>query len=266
MAHAVPTRRSSDLKEILPIHPNEKNDFYNEFQINYINQTPFIYECRIKRHDGEYRFMRINATPRYNSSNDFIGFITHNIDIHERRDAELYIEQQRDYFYNLINAGEAFIYVYDLNGELTYVNNPMLDYLGVKFEDLIENKGLDNFFHSDSEKDPNQIFTIVNKNESTIYEQQLLNGRTGEYRWFRFVRSPSYNNLNTLTNWIVQAIDIDDVKKSEEAIRLSEQKVRASERYYRMLSNAGDTMVWVCDENNQCTYVNEPWIDFTGKN
>ncbi len=45
---------------------------------------------------------------------------------------------------------------------------------------------------------------------------------------------------------------------------LREQALRASEQRFRTMADAVPVLIWVCDTRKQCTYLNRPWLDFTG--
>jgi len=48
----------------------------------------FSMDYRIRHFSGEYRWIQDDGTPRYNSKNEFIGYIGHCLDISERKTAE----------------------------------------------------------------------------------------------------------------------------------------------------------------------------------
>ena len=44
-----------------------------------------------------------------------------------------------------------------------------------------------------------------------------------------------------------------------------ETAVRESEERFRAMADAAPVMIWVSDSSNQCTYFNQPWLDFVGR-
>jgi PAS domain S-box-containing protein len=59
-------------------------------------RRPFTMEYRLRRADGEYRWVLDHGVPRYMPEGEFAGYIGSCIDITERRQAELQLQQQRD--------------------------------------------------------------------------------------------------------------------------------------------------------------------------
>jgi PAS domain S-box-containing protein len=54
------------------------------------------------------------------------------------------------------------------------------------------------------------------------------------------------------------ARDITESKRVEEALRESEER-------FRLVANSAPVMIWMSGTDKLCTYVNEPWLDFTGR-
>jgi PAS domain S-box-containing protein len=45
----------------------------------------------------------------------------------------------------------------------------------------------------------------------------------------------------------------------------AESRIRESEARFNEMADAAPVMIWMTDENNKITYLNEKWLDFTGK-
>jgi len=45
----------------------------------------------------------------------------------------------------------------------------------------------------------------------------------------------------------------------------SAHRVRESEERFRLVANTAPVMIWMVGPNKLCTYVNQPWLDFTGR-
>jgi signal transduction histidine kinase len=58
------------------------------YQKAFQQRKPFELECRLGRHDGEYRWVVLAGVPRYNETGSFTGYIGASIDITDRKLAE----------------------------------------------------------------------------------------------------------------------------------------------------------------------------------
>ncbi len=70
------------------VHPDDVQGCFDGFLPNFHARTPFRMEFRLKRFDGEYRWVIESGIPRYTSGGEFAGYIGSNIDITDRKRAE----------------------------------------------------------------------------------------------------------------------------------------------------------------------------------
>jgi PAS domain S-box-containing protein len=71
------------------VHPDERDLFVQHFFNTLQQQLPYEDEFRAMRQDGEYRWLLTMGVPRFNTQNQFLGYIGSTIDITERKIAEL---------------------------------------------------------------------------------------------------------------------------------------------------------------------------------
>jgi PAS domain S-box-containing protein len=70
------------------VHPDDIQDSLHICRTAFDTQQPFEVEFRLRRYDGEYRWIHDAGTPRYASNSEFLGFIGSAFDITERKGAE----------------------------------------------------------------------------------------------------------------------------------------------------------------------------------
>jgi len=74
-------------------HPDDIERVEASYRAHVAAREPFRMEFRVRRHDGEYRWVLNSGTPRINDVGDFGGYIGSCIDITDRKDSE--IEHER---------------------------------------------------------------------------------------------------------------------------------------------------------------------------
>ena len=77
------------------IHPNDLAGCLKTYVTAFDARQPFTMEYRLRRHDGEYRWISDHGVPRYDSESDFLGYIGSCVDLTERRQAEAEALRQR---------------------------------------------------------------------------------------------------------------------------------------------------------------------------
>ena len=77
------------------IHPDDRERCLAEYADAFDARRQFALEYRLRRHDGEYRWIADRGTPRWGPEGTFAGYIGCAEDITPRRDAELTAERHR---------------------------------------------------------------------------------------------------------------------------------------------------------------------------
>ncbi len=82
--------------------------------------------------------------------------------------------------------------------------------------------------------------------------------KDGKWIWVTLTVSVVKDDLGKPDYFISVIEDITARKQAEAALRESESR-------FREMADCTPVMIWTCDTDRQCTWVNRPWIDFTGR-
>ena len=75
------------------IHPEDYDRCMETYATSFEAREPFEMEYRLRRFDGEYRWVLDHGIPRFSSGGDFLGYVGSLIDITERKQVEAEREQ-----------------------------------------------------------------------------------------------------------------------------------------------------------------------------
>src|SRR6266478_6397816 len=78
------------------VHREDIDHCLDVYQNSFSARESFTMECRLRRSDGEYRWVLDIGTPRFASDGAFLGYIGSCIDITERKAAEVEARQRRE--------------------------------------------------------------------------------------------------------------------------------------------------------------------------
>ncbi len=84
------------------VHPDEMQRCLEIYTGAFDRRETFRIEYRLRRHDGEYRWILDDGSPRYDSKGEFVGYIGHCLDITERKQAEEELRQHRNNLEELV--------------------------------------------------------------------------------------------------------------------------------------------------------------------
>ena len=70
------------------VHPEDRNGCLDTYTRAFDQQQPFNMQYRLRRHDGEYRWLLDTAVPRFEPDGSFAGYIGSCIDVTDRERAE----------------------------------------------------------------------------------------------------------------------------------------------------------------------------------
>ena len=76
------------------VHPGDLRHCTEVHDRSIEQRERFSVECRLRRHDGTYRWVVCAGVPRFSLAREFLGHICSCMDITERREAELQIQRQ----------------------------------------------------------------------------------------------------------------------------------------------------------------------------
>lgn len=97
----------------------------------------FTMQYRLRRHDGEYRWVSDNGIPRYDAEGKFAGYIGSCVDITERRKAEEALRQSEERFRQVAEHVGDFIWEIDAAGLYTYTSPSVEKILHYATDELV---------------------------------------------------------------------------------------------------------------------------------
>ena len=145
--------------------------------------------------------------------------------------------------------------VHDLEGNLLFVNTAAAETLGFRPEDGI-GWNLRRFLSPAVEDEFDAYLERFRVNGVDSGRMSLLSKEGGERIW-------QYRNvLHEVPGMPARVLGhAQDVTESVRAV----QALKESERRFRLLADTTPVLIWMSDPSGSCTFVNRPWLDFTGR-
>jgi len=220
------------------IHPDDLHRAVGDCGSHVARREPFHMEFRMRRHDGEYRWVLDYGTPWFGDDGEFLGYVGSCVDITERRNAEEALRHSEERYRSLVEAGTQMVWITDPRGQV--VDMPFWRELtGQALEEVAGDGWIGAVHPDDRERVRAAWFAAVESNGSYEVEYRLLL-KDGGYRWFAARGVPVPGADGAVREWVGVFNDIHDRRMAEAALRQSEER-------YRLATLATRDVVWDWD-------------------
>ncbi|MEO6328620.1 MAG: PAS domain-containing protein, partial [Ginsengibacter sp.] len=143
------------------------------------------------------------------------------------------------------------------DGKFSYINKQWVDWTGVSLDD-INSGGWTAVFHPDDYERVLDTWQHAFITGAEFYDEYRMKDASGKYFWFLGKTIPVKNSVGKIIKWIGTSTNIDDQKKSEEALKESETQ-------FRQLADIMPQQVWTANEKGELDYVNLVTTNYFGK-
>jgi two-component system, cell cycle sensor histidine kinase and response regulator CckA len=214
------------------IHPDDQARALGTFKAAFAARQPFEMEYRLRRHDGEYRWVCDLGAPRFGADGSFVGYVGSGIDLTERRRAEEALRAQREELRRIIDTTPNLIFVKDGEGRYTLANRAVAEIFGTTVANLLGKTDRD--FNSNLEEVEHFLrqdrLAMESGQPLHLPEEPVTNLRTGEVRWFHTIKVPIVGPDGVARQVLGVAADITERRQAETALRESEEHLRQVQR------------------------------------
>jgi PAS domain S-box-containing protein len=250
-AHGLPKRETVWQR----IHPDDQERVLKEAEHALREKRDYSGEFRIVLPDGVVKHLETVNHHLFSKDGELVQIVGTNIDVTLRTLVEQALRESERKHRQLIERIPCHFWSASPDGKPTYVNQRLLDYFGIRFEDQKPDMTV---LHPDdvveSERALNQAF----RTGESFQRVHRLRRADGEYRWHRVRAEPLRDDNGNIIQWYGFSIDIDEGKKAEDALRESEQSLRSA-----IDGIAG--LVAVMAANGELETVNRQIIEYFGR-
>jgi PAS domain S-box-containing protein len=104
------------------VHPEDFQRCLAIYVTAFDRRDPFAMEYRLRRHDGVFRWIIDEGTPHFDSAGEFLGYVGHCLDIHERKEAEELVQRERRRLYAILEELPGFVYLQAADYSVRFAN------------------------------------------------------------------------------------------------------------------------------------------------
>jgi PAS domain S-box-containing protein len=180
-----------------------------------LTRTLQPFEKEYFRKDGSRIPVLIGVATFEDSGHQGVAFV---LDLTERKRAEETVRESEYKLRKIIETVPGLLWSTGPDGEPTQVNQRVLDYSGLKFEEFLQ-LGWEKFLHPDDFLETAKAFSYAIQSGTSYEAVHRLRREDGEYRWHHARGEPLRDREGRIIQWYGLSIDIDERKRAEEALR-----------------------------------------------
>ena len=150
------------------VHPDDHQKCLEVYLSAFEKRELFSMEYRLRRFDGEYRWLLDRGVPRFSTEGIFLGYLGSCVDIGDIKQLESDLQTQRDFATTIINTMGQGLTVSDADGGLEFVNPAYAHLFGYEPEDL-------------TGKHPRDLTVLEDYKLLDEQREQRLAGKTSTY-------------------------------------------------------------------------------------
>ena len=180
------------------------------------------------------------------------------MDITEEKKATELLQASEERLRNLIEFSNDWVWEIDVNNTYTYAGPQCREMLGYQPKEIIGRTPFDLMPPGESVRVAPLFHAIVSQHEAFRALENIHLHRDGHMVVLESNGAPVINKCGKFTGYRGMDRDITERKRAENRLRESEER-------FRLVANTAPVMIWMDDRHRLCTYLNQPWLEFTGR-
>ncbi|HEX7368001.1 MAG TPA: PAS domain S-box protein [Pelobium sp.] len=238
------------------VHPDDLERCITVYTTAFDKREEFYMEYRLKRHDGEYRWLSDNGTPRFTADGIFEGFIGACMDINDTVTASRILKENEEKLNIVIDATELGVWEYNYKlGDGTF-DAQYAAIFGYADPAKLTSAMIEKHMFAGDSHVRDKAHSAVLESGQLNYESRIV-WNDGSIHWIE-VNGKLFKDADGLPEKVMGTIrDITRDKKYEQDLVEREEK-------FRLLADEMPQFVWTADANGKLTYFNESLYKYTG--
>jgi PAS domain S-box-containing protein len=222
------------------VHPEDRPAVEEIFRRAQLDKTDCDASYRIVLPDGSIKHIYSVAHPILNQAGELVEFVGTSMDVTEQWKARTELEKafeeikqqteaarrsERE-LRDVVNTVPAHVWRTSPEGQVDFVNDRWLQFTGLALDEAFGWKW-ESVVHPDDRTRVVADWSTALENGQAMESEARVRREDGEYCWWFIRNVPLRDETGKLVRWYGTAIDIEDRKGAEQALRKSEERWRS---------------------------------------
>ena len=239
-------------------HPEDLENVHAIYQESLKSKIGFTMDYRLRRFDGEYRWMAATANPRFDVKGEFRGYIGTIIDISERKEAEKRLKDNADFLHEIFLKVPAIVSIVRASDLVYILANPM-------FRSLHGNRPLigRTIQEANPELEKQGFFIQIERviaTGKTFFKQEVpitIDNAGEPYSgYFNLVFQPLYNNKNQLVAVLLFSVEVTELVTSRKQLQETNEELNQTNEELRRTNTDLDNFVYTASHDLKAPIAN----------
>lgn len=196
------------------IHPEDAQPTIDAWLQAVAERRPFLFEHRVRRHDGVWRTFQIRAIPVLEADDTVREWVGVHTDITEQKIADQRLRESEARFRVMADAAPSPVWMTTAEGGVEFVNEAFADFAGLERADLHGNAWV-GMIHPD---DVAGVLTSRAEARSTLasysFEARFRSG-LGVYKWMLANARARFDESGQFIGYLGMAMDLTEIKQAQ---------------------------------------------------
>ena len=234
-------------------HPDDMKEYAAAFHQAVREHTPFQAEVRLRRADGEWRWLGSHAEPRFSMDGEYLGHVGLSPDITERRKFEKELYRSRQVLQCVLDNIPQRVFWKDRNSVYIGCNRAFATDAGLSSPAEIAGKtDLDLLWAGTAEQYLADDRRVMEQGTAKLNRESSRSKPDGSLAWLLSNKMPTRDAAGNVTGVLGTYDDITDYKRAEEALRESEETLRV------IVENSFD-VIFTLDKDGAFVFASRAW-------
>ena len=237
------------------VHPDDVAATTSAWRDAVARSEPFRHEHRVRRNDGEWRWMSAHAVPLQGLGGERAGWFGMHVDITERKHAEAALAASEAQFRTTAEALPGLLFVTSPEGHNTYVNEGFRTFTGRSNDELLGDRW-QKALHPDDAARAMAIWAEAVRSGKPYEAEYRVRRRDGALRWHAARGLPIRGEDGAVLQWVGCCVDIHERRQTEEELQRKIADALAERRLWAEIVEASDAFIQVLDPELRILAIN----------
>lgn len=237
------------------VHEDDRVRALEAFTAAIAGADRYDIELRIRRPNGEVRWVRDVGRVRRGPDGRPVYATGAMTDITELKRAEQAVAESASFYGQTLESIPGMTFTSKPDGTCDYVSRQWVEFTGAPAAAHLGDGWLSMLHPEDRER----AFASWRSTTSGAREYDLeyrVRRHDGAYEWFKVRGRAIRDAAGNVARWLGTAVNVNDLKQTEAALRESEER-------FRTLADNMSQLAWMANARGHLFWFNERWFDFT---